>query len=820
MKKWAWFMFALILLLFAGAVRAAEPQYKTDRNPLSVTMPVGYTSLFQSHVFYYEGLFRGIFSAQSTKGTYGLIYADSTNGQIWENSREILMLDKDVGTPRIFIDGQTIRLFYSKKVGGSYNILSVLCNSDFKCSNSERLELSPLPNTWDADDVASPFLLKDGETYWLLYSGWKNDGWKIGAAYSTDAHSWTRCPNNPFILYGDGPFIQKNNDEFSLYYHKPDASGIFKTETSGKLTCDSHWSDSTQIISKDKPYDNNHIITPSVINQNDHTYLFYSGRDTENIWHLIEAIDTLPETIFTVILPGFGSSWNMDALLHGKTIPSQDWKLAPFVHEYDGLLETLNKLHFKEGSDYMLFPYDWRRHVEESADELYTTLKNTLWIEHPGTKIVLIGHSLGGLVGRVFADKHPELTYRLITVGTPHRGVMQVYSPLEAGEISKSNDLLWLGQQILLALEKKGIETDKQTLSRALPVLFDLFPTYNFLIDQNDKAISFSSLSIQSSLTKPIPHTSENIFTIYGLSKLTPTLLHTKPQSAFHKTFQNFIDGEPIDTVSQNGDGLVPVISAQIVSAQSVGLPLDHGEIVYTKGGIQKILQYMPPHLFAQKALSEGTPTIITPSLLFMIQSPISLSVEHDGTTYNEQDGLVFIPEATTGIYTLLAQGITSGDFTIHIGQIAQKNTIWEKIRGKIVNDPPESYTYTLKFDPTYAESFFPSPTPTPPPQSKITQSTITYPTPTSGIIDIKQQNSTIPLKNILTKIAVNTPKKGSLILGATKKSNSIKAVKKNGIVTYISSVILLALLFLLVIKRKNIVFFIHTFLQKQHLLQ
>jgi len=820
MKKCTWLISVFLLLFFAGTVFAEEQWYKTSHNPLSITEPAGYVSLFQSHIFYYNGLFRGIFSAKSANGKYNLIYADSTNAQIWENSREILAIDKDIGTPRIFIDGTTIRLFYSKKDGDSYAIYSVSCDTDFNCNNNEHLELSTTPNGWDADDVASPFIIKEGETYWLLYSGWKNDGWKIGAAYSSDAYNWTRCPNNPVIPYGDGPFIQKSNNQRMLYYHKPDASGIFKTQTSGPLMCDSHWSDSTQIVAKDKPYDINHIITPSVIEWGGHIYIFYSGLDTENQWHLIETSDTPQKTTFAVVLPGFGASWNKEALLHGHTVTSQEWTLAPFVHEYDGLLETLKSLHFKEGSDYILFPYDWRKHVGESADELYTTLKNTILIKDPGTKIVLIGHSLGGLVGRSFSEKHPDLVDRLITVGTPHGGVVQVYSALEGGDIQNDNDLLWLGQHILLALEKKGFETDKQTLSRTLPVLFDLFPTYNFLLNQNGTAIDYSSLSIKSSLVS-LTTTSKKTYSIYGLSKLTPTLLRTQPPSQLHKLLNNFTDGEPTEVISQNGDGTVPVVSAQMSSVESIGLPLDHGQLVYTKQGIQRILQFMPPQLFAESALSEGAQTIVTPSILFMVQSPISLSVNHNDTTYKEQDGIIFIPNAPAGSYTLTATGKAHGKYTIHIGQSAQENTVWEKITGEITKNPPETYTYSLEFDPKHTSAIFPSPNPTPQQQTEIAQAKVDNPTPTTKVVETNQHKNTSVLPiSTATEIISPKAKKSNAVLGITNRLKKQKRPKYSKLFFYILCGLLLAVCILVISKRKKITYFIRTLLQEYDLLQ
>lgn len=834
MKKGIFFIVALIILAQLRAVYAIDNMYKAEQNPLEISLPQDYTSIFQSHVIYHDGLFRGVFSAQHSSGIYNLIYADSTDAQHWEHTREILAIGKDLGTPRIFIHESTIRLYYSKQFNNSYAIYSVSCSPDFTCDYNDRLELTPVVGTWDADDVASPFLFEEKGTYWLLYSGWKNNGWKIGMAYSTDAHNWIRCPNNPILLSGDGPFMQKEGDRFILYYHKPDASGIFKTQTDGELTCNSQWSESTQVVTKDQSYDTNHIIAPSIINKDGHTYLFYTGRDTENTWHLIEATDTPQETTFAVVIPGFGASWNRHALLHGKIIPAQDWKIAPFVHEYEGLLQTFEALHFKEDEDYMVFPYDWRRQVEESADELYTHLKNTLWIKYPGRKITIIGHSLGGLVGRAFTQKHPNLTNRLITVGTPHRGVVQAYSPLEAGELEKSDSLLWLGQRMLLALEKKGIETDKQTLSRTLPVLFDLFPTYDFLIDQNEQAVSYSSLSIQNSLVSLSAELSSQLYVIYGSSVLTPTLLSTRKVSGLQKVLQNYSDGEPIRTIFQNGDGLVPIVSSLVQSKQSISLQLNHGELMYTKSGIEKILQFMPPHLFAQNALKEGSPTVITPSLIFMVQSPVVLTVVHDDINYKEQDGIVFIPQAKEGNYTITVQGIENGEYTIHIGHIAHENTIWEKIRGKIVNNPPETHTYTVRFNPQHAVASIPSPTTTTTPTPTTTTITTPTTTPANGSNQSQTNASTVSTSEktvtgqIINKDDVSQSptlsknvKNSSAILGTTTHtSKNTRTNKKYRVPLSVAAILLLVTCSYVFIKRRCITFHVRMLLQKLHLLQ
>lgn len=74
-------------------------------------------------------------------------------------------------------------------------------------------------------------------------------------------------------------------------------------------------------------------------------------------------------------------------------------------------------------------PYDWRRHAAASAGELARLIETRLpvWRAHSGAqdaKVILLVHSLGGLVARHYVDVLGgwKKCRALVTFGTPHRG--------------------------------------------------------------------------------------------------------------------------------------------------------------------------------------------------------------------------------------------------------------------------------------------------------------------------------------------------------------------------------------------------------------
>lgn len=108
-----------------------------------------------------------------------------------------------------------------------------------------------------------------------------------------------------------------------------------------------------------------------------------------------------------------------------------DIHMIPGLWKIDGYTKVKKYLltHFKlvEGQNYFEFPYDWRRDNRVAAYQLAKMARELLVkrrAQYPNAKLVLIAHSMGGLVSRYFLEVLGgwKDTRHLITFGTPYRG--------------------------------------------------------------------------------------------------------------------------------------------------------------------------------------------------------------------------------------------------------------------------------------------------------------------------------------------------------------------------------------------------------------
>jgi Tol biopolymer transport system component len=80
------------------------------------------------------------------------------------------------------------------------------------------------------------------------------------------------------------------------------------------------------------------------------------------------------------------------------------------------------------------FPWDWRTTPSVSLTEFDAFIDNVR-AAHNGQKVVLMAHSMGGLLSRWYIDDpaHADKVARLLTVGTPYWGSPKALWPLAAG---------------------------------------------------------------------------------------------------------------------------------------------------------------------------------------------------------------------------------------------------------------------------------------------------------------------------------------------------------------------------------------------------
>ncbi|MGW0391032.1 lipase/acyltransferase domain-containing protein [Streptomyces sp. NPDC003042] len=167
--------------------------------------------------------------------------------------------------------------------------------------------------------------------------------------------------------------------------------------------------------------------------------------------------------------------WRVDDLGDGVVAD----RLVPDLHTLPGLWKIdgytaiekflLAQFDLKEGQNYFPFPYDWRRDnraaARRLAEQSTTWLRN--WRESSGNtsaQLVLIGHSMGGLVSRYYVEVLGgwKDTRAIVTFGTPYYGSLNAV------------DFLCNGFRKRIG----PFEQDLTQLLRSLTALHQLVPVY------------------------------------------------------------------------------------------------------------------------------------------------------------------------------------------------------------------------------------------------------------------------------------------------------------------------------------------------------
>lgn len=183
------------------------------------------------------------------------------------------------------------------------------------------------------------------------------------------------------------------------------------------------------------------------------------GRDVWNIsgGALINALATFGRSIGDLKLEQ--DPPDVDDLGDGITAPEviRDVHLIPGFWKIDGYTKMLR--HIEEtfdvtrGQNLFEFPYDWRRDNRVAARRLARQGREWLneWRTSSGAadaKLVLVGHSMGGLISRYFLEclEGWRDTRTLVTFGTPYRGSVGALDTLVNGKKIKFFDLTELGR--------------------------------------------------------------------------------------------------------------------------------------------------------------------------------------------------------------------------------------------------------------------------------------------------------------------------------------------------------------------------------------
>lgn len=652
-------------------------------------------------------------------GGWRVGYGTSNDGINWTLQNDSILnpsgVEQHITQAEVRHEGTEYKIWYSAltttKTGLGY---ATSINGMTNWLKNPNLVFTGIPGKWDervTDRGLS--IIKIGGLYHLWYAA-SDSGvhWKIGYATSSDGIEWHRQNNgNPVI----NPSVPSSPCELNnvSYPNVIFENGIFKMWYAaglGDLPTQFCYAESSDGINWDKPldknpvfsirpskFDSNHLAPPFVLRDGDIYKMWYGGFDGTHwsIGYATASADPLPPTTPTptplepvVIVPGTMASWNKEGVLEGQTNPSTPWKLLPFVKEYDGLVQTLKNLGYEENKNFFLWPYDWRKPVETASQQLNQFIESSVKPKNPGSKIHLVGHSLGGLITRAWSQTgtNSNQIHHLVTVATPHKGTIQPYKAWEAGDVSQENNFLSLAGRMIIELNRRAFATTRQAIQNQFPVLKDLLPTEPYLKRQlNGSFVSQADMAVWNTYLSNLNTTVSSIYPILDTIKgtgfpQTPYTYTIVAPSWLDMVLGNWQDGKVVAEENADGDTVVATARASL-DDPSIFLSQNHSNTIASSDGVGQILQFLEIPANDTDIVS-GQATTIQPGLLFLLRSPATLEVVFNGQTYTDFDGIIFIPGASSGMYEATVTGTSPGTYRLVVAQFSDGSYSWKEYAG------------------------------------------------------------------------------------------------------------------------------------------
>jgi len=300
-------------------------------------------------------------------------------------------------------------------------------------------------------------------------------------------------------------------------------------------------------------------------------------RDGAEVWgtslgSIVKGVLTRGKAIKRLELPaGIGDDPAPDGVTAGSLMPDIHvipgiWSVSIGYESMIGWFRERFDIVEESASDpdrianFVTFPYDWRLSNRASAVALKRRVEPLLerFRTQPGradAKVVFIGHSMGGLVARYYVDVlgGHEITEKVITLGTPHRGALNALESLVNG-VSKGFG---------------PFKLDLTKLSRSLPSLYQLLPEYACLESDSGlrKTTEVTLPDLEPGLVADAMRFHEELRTATAGSPLGydshPIIARTQPTSTTARLRNDRVETlRTIDGSDDGGDGTVPRLSA------------------------------------------------------------------------------------------------------------------------------------------------------------------------------------------------------------------------------------------------------------------
>jgi len=144
---------------------------------------------------------------------------------------------------------------------------------------------------WDDTKVIDPHLCKEGDTYYLFYTGYDGTNWRIGVATGTSLENLTKYTNNPILDIGSpgdwddtgvfNPSLLKYGGKYYLFFGgwKEGIKKIGVAEADSILGPYTKFPDNPILdVGASGEWDSADVASPHVIQEGGIFYLFYNGQ--------------------------------------------------------------------------------------------------------------------------------------------------------------------------------------------------------------------------------------------------------------------------------------------------------------------------------------------------------------------------------------------------------------------------------------------------------------------------------------------------------------------------------------------------------------
>jgi pimeloyl-ACP methyl ester carboxylesterase len=733
-------VFSIIILLTASSsIQAVSSYYKYNNNPVLDLSPSGWDSksIMRPNVIYDKDHYK-MYYAGSDGNKFQIGMATSTDGIFWTKypNNPIIPIPPGVNNlydPMVIATESGYIMWYEahKLSGGpdGFKFYRAISSNGIDWTTNPTTPIIFQSGGSISEYQVAPTIIYDKNInkYKMWYTSLLNSVWSISYAESIDGITWINNPNNPIIksdqlwegTHLSGPTVYFDNNLYHLWYTTNSGNvGMLYTYSSNGIN---NWIKPGPPINpilqpNQNIFDSIYVDDGSALKIGSSIFIWYGGTnlpvtqdflgyriglassdpfpiETTTPTPTSTPIPTLtntpiptltptpipsptPQITKTIVIPGLGGSWNFDSITNCN--PNSyvgNWIAMPTSEAiYNPILEAIRGT----GNDTVAFYYDWRRPPQETAEKLKTYIDN---LTQPNEKINLIGHSLGGLVGRAYIEKyHNDKVAKFIAIASPFQGALTAYPAWEGDKIV-SDDIRWKTMaRVVMYFCADRYHTQSNIVKKYLPSVQYLLPTFDYIQNQNSSTLKpVTSMYAQNTwlpnLNFQPPFYGIPVKIIVGTGYQTINSFIVKKQTGWQKILQQWRDGEITNTnrTSKDGDGTVLTKSATLNGSDTTQINKNHIAIMSSQDTISLILSFLGFQSLNKRSinlpLTHSQDELKPDSALVLIGNPGFSITSKEGQTIQDTNGLIFILNPKNGDYKLLLSPKEQRKMKLHIFQ-------------------------------------------------------------------------------------------------------------------------------------------------------